>query len=94
MLMEGWKADIPGLMATVGLETTPLPLIWSADFGVVAAPEPAEGEEPAPVKYEVCAFDVGCVGVSKMLHVVPAVADAAIAITGPAPEAAAEGGEE
>ena len=94
VLMEGWKADIPGLMATVGLETTPLPLIWSADFGVVAAPEPAEGEEPAPVKYEVCAFDVGCVGVSKMLHVVPAVADAAIAITGPAPEAAAEGGEE
>jgi hypothetical protein len=58
-LMEAWKADIPGLMAAVGLETTPLPLIWSADFGVVAAPEPAEGEEPAPVKYQVCRNRLG-----------------------------------
>ena len=94
-LMEAWKADIPGLMAAAGLEGTPLPLIWTADFGVVKAPEPAEGEEAGPDSYQLCACDVGCVGVSKMLHVVPAVADAAVAISGGASAAAApEGGEE
>ncbi len=95
-LMEAWKADIPGLMAAAGLPTTPLPLIWTADFAVIKAPEPAEGEEAGPNSYQLCACDVGCVGVSKMLHVVPAVADAAIAIAGTAaaPAEAAEGGEE
>jgi|EP01046_Picozoa_sp_COSAG06_P009323 hypothetical protein len=86
-LVEAWKADIPGLMGAVGLDTTPLPLVWSVDFGVVKAPEPAEGEEPAPDSYQLCAFDMGCVGVSDMLHVVPAVADAAVAIAGTAPAA-------
>ncbi len=95
-LMEAWKADIPGLMAAADLATTPLPLIWSADFAVIKAPEPAEGEEAGPDTYQLCACDVGCVGVSSMLHVVPAVADAAIAIAGTAapPAEAAEGGEE
>ena len=93
-LVEAWKADIPQLMGAVGMDTAPLPLVWSADFAVIEAPAAEEGEEAGPSSYTVTAFDVGCVGMSGQLEVVPAVADAAIAISGAAPAADDEGGAE
>ena len=73
-MMAKFKADLPVLMKTLGLENDPLPLVWTADFIL------GDKDESGNDTYIVGEFNCSCVGITQQLCLAPTVADAAIKI--------------
>ena len=73
-LMESFiNQDLEKLMPAMGLDTAPVPLIWTADF---ILGDKVDGKDT----YLVGEFNCYCVGITQQLHLCPLVADAAIRI--------------
>ena len=53
------KHDIPLVMAALGIENDPLPILWTGDF------IPMDGAEPGKTEYILGEFNCSCVGISK-----------------------------
>jgi len=74
-MMKSFKADLPTIMPSIGMEGTPLPLIWTSDF--ILGEKDADGNDT----YFVGEFNCSCVGITQQLHLTGNVADAAISIS-------------
>jgi len=66
--------DLPKIMPRLGMENTPLPLIWTGDF--ILGDKDNKGNDT----YVIGEFNCSCVGVTKQLHLTPQVADAIITV--------------
>ena len=74
-LMAAFQADLPHIMPALGMEGTPLPLLWAADFIL------GDKDEAGNDTYFVGEFNCSCVGITQQLHLTGKVADAAILLS-------------
>jgi len=74
-LLDGFIGhDLPKIMPRLGMDETPLPLIWTGDF--ILGDKDANGDDT----YVIGEFNCSCVGVTQQLHLTPQVADAVITV--------------
>lgn len=72
-MVDGFLKDLPKMMLCFGLESQPLPLLWTADF-IFGEPD-AEGQDT----FALGEFNCSCVGITKELFLAPKVAEVAVA---------------
>lgn len=75
VLMDNFlNKDLPKIMPALGMDSEPIPLIWTSDF--ILGDKTPSGDDT----YFVGEFNCSCVGITQQLHLTPRVAKAAIRI--------------